>query len=838
MSDDKKGGGVGKPFIPPSVDQLHIPEEIPILPVRNTILFPGLIIPLAVGRPSSVRLLEHAVKYESYIGIVTQRDAAVDHPRAEDLYTVGTVARIIKTVRLAEDNYNVVIQGLARIRIREFTRFEPFAQAKVEPLSVEHTRDVETEALAINLSATAKEVLRHMPNVPDEASSMLEEITDPAQMTDLIAANMEISLAERQDILETLPLAERMRKVLQHLSHRLEVLKLSQKISSQVKGEMNKTQREYFLRQQLKAIREELGELDDEDGLDEHEQIAKKIEEANMPDDVERVARKESKRLKSIQPSSAEYTVARTYLDWLTDLPWSKSSEDRMDIEKVKDVLDADHYDLEKIKKRIIEYLAVRQLKKDMKGPILCLVGPPGVGKTSLGRSIARGIGREFVRISLGGVHDEAEIRGHRRTYVGALPGRVIQGMKKAGTNNPVFVLDEIDKLGRDFRGDPASALLEVLDPEQNYSFSDHYLEVPFDLSKVMFIATANVLDTIPPALRDRMEVLELPGYTREEKLFIAKKFLWPKQLEGHGLKPEQLTVTEDALTKIIEAYTREAGVRNLERRVADVCRSVAVEVAKGRTEPKVVEAKDLAEILGPETYYSEAAERTNVPGVAVGLAWTPTGGDLIFIEATKMHGKGSMTLTGQLGDVMKESAQAALSYLRSQSHLFGLPDNFLRETDLHIHIPAGAIPKDGPSAGVTMFTSLCSLLTGIKARDDTAMTGEITLRGKVLPVGGIKEKVLAAHRAGIRKIVMPERNRKDLVDVPEQTRQEMEFTFVSAVEDLLPHVLEEDPRTNAEARLASFKNRDKERRAEQEAEDPKTEKSGDGGDKPRARLS
>jgi ATP-dependent Lon protease len=776
-------------------DDLDFPEEIGILPVRNTILYPGLIIPLAVGRSGSVRLLEEVNKEDSFIGILTQKDPAEDNPREDDLYHVGTVARIIKTVKLAQDNYNVVIQGLARFRATKFIQYDPYMKVQMQVLKEDAPGDVETEALAINLKATAKEVIKHMPNVPDEAASMIEGLTDPGQMTDLIAANMEISIAERQEILETVGLNARMKLVLRHLTHRLEVLKLSQKISSQVKGEMNKTQREYFLRQQLKAIREELGELDEDDeGLDEFEQLAKKIEESNMPEEVEKTARKELKRLKTIQPSSAEYTVARTYLDWMTTLPWQRLSKDNLDTKNVREVLDQDHYDLDKVKKRIVEYLAVRRLKDDMKGPILCFVGPPGVGKTSLGKSIARAIGREFVRISLGGVHDEAEIRGHRRTYVGALPGRIIQGMKKANVRNPVFMLDEIDKLGRDFRGDPASALLEVLDPEQNNSFSDHYLEVPFDLSKVLFIATANQLDPVPPALRDRMEVIELPGYTREEKLFIAKKFLLPKQLQEHGLTDTFLKFGDEAVYSIIDSYTREAGVRNLERRVADVCRSQAVEFAEGKTEPKTIAEKDLAAVLGPERFFSEVAERTGVPGVSTGLAWTPTGGDLIFIEASRMKGKGTLTLTGQLGDVMKESAQAALSFIRSNAKMYGISEDFLKEQDLHVHIPAGAIPKDGPSAGVTLFTALVSLLSNVKVRHDVAMTGEITLRGKVLAIGGLKEKTLAAHRAGIRRIILPERNRKDLVDIPERTRDEMEFLFAQEVNDVLYYALLNPP--------------------------------------------
>jgi ATP-dependent Lon protease len=569
-------------------------------------------------------------------------------------------------------------------------------------------------------------------------------------------------------------------------------LKVREKINTQVQEEMGRNQREYVLRQQLKAIKEELGELDEAGGdLDEFKE---KVAEAKMPAETEKVALKQLERLKVMQPSSAEYTVTRTYLEWLVELPWSIETEDKLDIQEARDILNSDHYDLEKVKKRILEYLAVRKLKSDKKGPILCLLGPPGVGKTSLGRSIAKAMGRKFVRISLGGVRDEAEIRGHRRTYVGSLPGRIVQSLKKAGTKNPIFMLDEIDKLGHDFRGDPASALLEVLDPEQNNTFSDHYLEVPFDLSHVMFLATANVIDPVPAALKDRLEILELPGYTRDEKRNIARQFLVPKQLEEHGLKDTHIEVTDAAVAEVIDGYTREAGVRNLEREVGSIARGVAVKIAEGSKEKYVVKAEEVPEYLGPQKFMSEVAERTAEPGVATGLAWTPVGGDILFIEATKMPGMGSLVLTGQLGDVMKESAQAALSFVRAKAKWLGIEENFLDKTDIHVHIPAGAIPKDGPSAGVTMFTALASMLTGKPIRNDVAMTGEITLRGNVLPVGGIKEKILAAHRAGIKRIIMPDRNQKDMVDVPEQAKNEMEFFYVKKIDELLPLALTEMP--------------------------------------------
>jgi ATP-dependent Lon protease len=698
---------------------------------------------------------------------------------------------------VGEDNYSLVVQGLARFKVLELVQENPYLKARIDPIEDKTTivDDVEVEALAINLKKLAREVIELMPELPAAATELVESITHPGHLADLIAANVDVPIEEKQQVLETVDLKARMKLVLELLNRKREILKLSNKIDSAVKGEMSKTQREYYLRQQLKAIKEELGELGEEE--EELDELAERLKKAGLPPEVEKVAQKELNRLKSIPTASSEYTVARTYLDWIADLPWAKKSDDNLDIENAKSILDSDHYGLDKIKKRILEYLAVRKLKNDMRGPILCFVGPPGVGKTSLGQSIARAIGRKFVRLSLGGVRDEAEIRGHRRTYVGALPGRIIQSMKKAATVNPVMMLDEIDKLGADFRGDPSAALLEVLDPEQNHAFSDHYLDLAYDLSKVMFIGTANLLDPIPGPLRDRMEILELPGYTFEEKVHIAQNHLIPKQLKEHGLAAEAISLTEAALIKMIMAYTREAGVRNLERRIADVCRAVAVEVASGKVGPgakRTVDEPDVLEMLGPEKFYNETAERTEIPGVATGLAWTAAGGDILFIEATKMTGKGSLTLTGQLGDVMKESAQAALSYLRSKADTIGIPGNFLEKTDIHIHFPAGAIPKDGPSAGVTILTALVSLLTGIRVRSDVAMTGEATLRGLVLPVGGIKEKVLAAHRAGIKRVIIPARNEKDLLDVPEQARKELEFVFAAHMDEVLAAALEENP--------------------------------------------
>jgi ATP-dependent Lon protease len=773
---------------------VEIPEFLPILPLRNSVLFPNSIIPIDVGRKKSVKLVEEAISKEKpIIGIVTQRDARVEDPSPADLYTVGCAARILKVIKLAKDSFSVILQGVSRVRLLELGMQDPYMMAKIQVLPDPQGSSVELDALVGNVKDVAKRVIKLMPELPKEASALLDSVSEPGQLADLITSNLDVQVDEKQEILEISDLKARLRRVLQFLSRQHEVLKVREKINTQVQEEMGRNQREYVLRQQLKAIKEELGEIDETGGdLDD---FREKIASAKMPAESEKVALKQLERLKGMQPSSAEYTVTRTYLEWLVELPWSVGTEDKLDIPAARDILNADHYDLEKVKKRILEYLAVRKLKTDKKGPILCLVGPPGVGKTSLGKSIARALGRKFMRVSLGGVRDEAEIRGHRRTYVGSLPGRIIQGMKKVASNNPVFMLDEIDKLGHDFRGDPAAALLEVLDPEQNHAFSDHYLEVPFDLSKVMFIATANILDPVPPALRDRLEVLEIPGYTREEKLNIAKQFLIKKQVEEHGLTDEKLVFEDAAVGEIIDSYTREAGVRNLERELANVIRAVAVLVAENKAKDKeIVDIKRIPDFLGPQKFLPEVAERTAEAGVATGLAWTPVGGDILFIEATRMNGKGNLVLTGQLGDVMKESAQAALSFIRAHARWLGLDDTFLEKSDIHLHIPAGAIPKDGPSAGVTMFAAMVSLLTGKPVRSDVAMTGEITLRGLILPVGGIKEKFLAAHRAGIRRVIMPERNRKDVIDIPEQPRKELDIIHVKRMDELLPLVLTEMP--------------------------------------------
>jgi ATP-dependent Lon protease len=773
------------------LDEIKLADELPVLPIRNAVLFPGAVAPFDVGREKSVALVEDIENLnQPIIVIFAQRDPSTDDPGQEDLYPVGVAARVLKALKHSSGNYSLILQGLLRVRMESVLSNTPYLKARVSRLDEPKAEDVEAEALSMSLRDIAKQVIQLMPELPREAGSLIDSINEPGQLADLVAANLDAPVDEKSTLLETIDVKDRIRKVLRLLTRQLEILKMRERINSQIKEEMGKNQREYVLRQQLKAIKEELGEEDGDQG--DLDVLEERLAKANLPQEAETVARKQLKRLRAMQVGSAEYTVVRTYIDWILDIPWSATTPDNMEIAQVRRVLDEDHSGLDKVKKRIVEFLAVRKLKTDKKGPILCLLGPPGVGKTSLGRSIARALGRKFVRISLGGVHDEAAIRGHRRTYVGALPGQVIQGMKKSGTINPVFVLDEIDKIGHDFRGDPAAALLEVLDPEQNDTFSDHYLEIPYDLSKVMFIATANVGDTIPAPLRDRMEIIEIPGYTRREKLDIARQHLVPKQIEDHGLKTSQVELTDAALQVIIESHTREAGVRRLEQQIATVVRGIAVKVAEGEAGPwRLDNEADLRPFLGAARFTSEIAERTEEAGVATGLAWTSVGGEILFIEATRMHGSGKLQLTGQLGDVMKESAQAAMSYVRTRAEQFGIPVDFLEKSDIHIHIPAGGMPKDGPSAGVTMMTSIVSLLSGVRIRHDVAMTGEITLRGRVLPVGGIKEKVLAAHRAGIKRVILPERNVADLEEVPQEVREELDFVPVSKMDDVLRAALE-----------------------------------------------
>jgi ATP-dependent Lon protease len=780
---------------PPDTGEIEFGNELPVLPIRNAVLFPAAVAPFDVGREKSVALVEDIENLDQpIIAIIAQRDPSTDDPGQTDLHPVGVAARVLKALKHSSGNYSLILQGLVRIRLEQVVTAEPYIRARVSRLDEPPAEDVESEALAMSLRDIAKQVIQLMPELPREAGSLIDSIQEHGQLADLVAANLDAPVDEKAQLLETLDAKERIRKVLRLLTRQLEILKMRERINSQIKEEMGKNQREYVLRQQLKAIKEELGEEEGDQG--DLDILEERIAKANLPGEADKVAHKQLKRLRQMQVGSAEYTVVRTYIDWILDIPWSKQTSDNMDIAAVRKVLDEDHSGLEKVKKRIVEYLAVRKLKTDKKGPILCLIGPPGVGKTSLGRSVARALGRKFHRISLGGVHDEAAIRGHRRTYVGALPGQVIQGMKKATTINPVFMLDEIDKIGHDFRGDPAAALLEVLDPEQNDTFSDHYLEIPYDLSKVMFIATGNVGDTIPAALKDRMEIIEIPGYTRREKLDIARVHLVPKQLDEHGIKPEQVSLEDAAIESIIDHYTREAGVRNMERQIASVVRGVAVKVAEGEKGPWIIADEEaLRPYLGAPRFSSEVAERTAETGVATGLAWTSVGGEILFIECTKMHGTGKLQLTGQLGDVMKESAQTAMSYVRTRAKAFGIAEDFLEKSDIHIHIPAGAMPKDGPSAGVTMMTAIVSLLTGIHVRHDVAMTGEITLRGRVLPVGGIKEKVLAAHRAGIKRIILPERNTADLDEIPEEVRETLEFVPVSKMDAVLANALLEPDR-------------------------------------------
>ncbi len=768
----------------------NIPEVLPILPLFDAALFPRMVLPLMVMQAESIKLVDEAMAKDRIIGLLVSRKPPNESQEPlKELYRVGTSALILKMAKTQDNRAQLLVQGLSRFRVREFIAEKPYPRARVEVIHEKERMDKEIEALMTNLVTQFSRIVELSPGLPPEVATMAKSIKEAHMLADMIASTINTSVEEKQEILEIIDVKKRLKRVTELVAHQLEILELGNKIQSQVKGDMEKSQREYYLRQQLKAIKEELGETDDQSV--EIEDYRTRIAEKNLPEEARREAERELNRLARMHPSSAEYTVVATYLDWLTTLPWNESSEDNLDIKKARKILDEDHYGLEKAKKRIIEYLAVRKLKQDSKGPILCFAGPPGTGKTSLGRSIARAMGRKFCRISLGGVRDEAEIRGHRRTYVGAMPGRIIQAIRRAGTNNPVFMLDEIDKVGSDFRGDPSSALLEVLDPEQNNAFSDHYLDVPFDLSKVMFITTANILDTIPPALRDRMEVLELLGYTEDEKIKIANRYLIPRQRREHGLKAHQISFTRGAVRRIINGYTREAGLRNLEREIATICRGVAAAIAEEEATSVTIKMVNVAKYLGPVRYTSEVKARHLIPGVAMGLAWTPVGGELLFVEATAMPGKNRLTLTGQLGDVMKESATAALSYIRTHAAEFGIEDEFFERHDIHIHVPAGAIPKDGPSAGVTMLTALVSLFIDKPVRRDLAMTGEITLRGQVMPVGGIKEKVLAAHRAGIRTLVLPQWNEKDLQDIPKKVLKTITFHFVDKMREVLEIALD-----------------------------------------------
>lgn len=769
--------------------EIEIPEEVPVLAVRDIVIFPYMILPLFVGRDISVKAVEYSLNSNRLIFLLTQRDFNVENPEPSDLYSIGTVCMIMRMLRLPDGRLKILVQGLSKARALSFKEHEGFYVAKIEKIEDLQIKEItlENEAMIRTVKEQLEKVISLGKNIPPDAMVIIENIDEPGRLADLIASNLGLKSEQAQEILEINNPIERLHKINEILNKEIQLLTIQQKIQKDARNEMDKTQREYFLREQLKAIQKELGDIDEK--AEEINEFRKKIEEAKMPEKVKEEAEKQLKRLERMHPEAAESAIIRTYLEWLTELPWSRSTKDRLDIKSAKNILDKDHYDLEKIKERILEYLSVRKLKEKMKGPILCFIGPPGVGKTSLGRSIAKALGREFVRISLGGVRDEAEIRGHRRTYVGALPGRIIQGIKQAGTNNPVFMLDEIDKLGMDFRGDPSSALLEVLDPEQNNSFVDHYLAVPFDLSNVMFICTGNIADTIPSALKDRMEIIYLSGYIEEEKLQIAKRYLIPKQLDEHGLNASVMKISDKAIRYLITHYTREAGVRNLEREIANLCRKVAKYIAEGKKKKFYITPQKVSKFLGAPKYLPEEELKKEEIGVATGLAWTEAGGDVIYVEATIMKGKGNLILTGQLGDVMKESAQAALSYVKSKSKELKIDEKLFSTMDLHIHVPAGAIPKDGPSAGITMASAIASVFTGKPLRKDVAMTGEITLRGRVLPIGGLKEKVLAAKRMGIKTVIIPKRNKKDLEELPKYVKEGMKFILPESMDQVLRHI-------------------------------------------------
>ncbi len=774
-----------------------LPDALPILPLRETVTYPDTLTPLAVGQERSIKLVNDVLSGDRMLAMVASKDPENDKPGPDDLYRVGVAGTVARMMRIPDGTLRILVQGSQRIRLLDYVSEEPYLVARIEEMPDVVEQSTELEALSRNVQSTFSEIIEAIPYLPEELQLAVANIDDPSALSHLIAGALRISTEEKEELLETVDVTKRLRRLSEILARELEVVQLGSKIQSQVESEIDKGQREYFLRQQLKAIQEELGEGDEQQA--EISELRERIEQAGLPEEAKKAAGRELSRLEKLPPVAAEYGVIRTYIEWLVDLPWSKETEDNLDIRHARKVLDEDHYDLEEVKDRILEYLAVRKLNPDSPGPILCFVGPPGVGKTSLGRSIAKALGREFERISVGGVRDEAEIRGHRRTYIGALPGTIIRALRDAGTRNPVFMIDEIDKMGADFRGDPSSAMLEVLDPAQNSTFRDHYLDLPFDLSEVFFIATANIPDTIPSPLLDRMEVIQLAGYTVDEKLHIARKYLVPRQLEANGLRGSQIEFADAALRAIIEEYTREAGVRNLEREIGTVCRKVARQVAEGKSDGKVkVSAKRARELLGKRRFFSETRRRTKDPGVATGLAWTPVGGEVLFVEATAVPGTGNLTITGQLGDVMRESAQAALSWVRGHSNKLvpDLPEDWFAKHDLHVHVPAGAVPKDGPSAGVAMATALASLISNRPVRNDVAMTGEITLTGQVLPIGGLKEKSLAAQRAGIKTVIVPDRNEGDVEEMSPEEREGLEFVYVDEIGEALDVALEPERKT------------------------------------------
>ena len=771
--------------------RVALPATPAVMAIRNTVIFPGTVMPLLVGREKSRRLIDDVLPDQKTIVLVTQREGDVEDPAPDELYQVGTAVTVLKLLRNEDGNRTIIVHGLMRVRIDSFSQTDPYYRARVTPIHdvTDKSAEKELEARIMDVREKAERLVELAPNVPDEAQVVINSIESPSALADFLAANLPLELPDKQSLLDEANVLRRLEILQQYLHRQVDVLELSGQIQQEVRQSIDKSQREYFLREQLKAIQKELGQVDEQTA--EVDELKGRIDQTKMSEPVKAECLRQIDRLERIPPASPEYNVIRTYVDVMVELPWGITTADNLDIRRARATLDADHYDLEKVKKRILEYLAVRRLAPESRGPVLCFVGPPGVGKTSLGQSIARALGRKFIRMSLGGMRDEAELRGHRRTYIGAMPGRVIQEIRKAGSANPVFMLDELDKVGMDFRGDPTSALLEILDPAQNFSFQDHYLNVPFDLSAVMFIGTANIMSTVPPALRDRMEVIELPGYTLNEKLQIARKYLFPRQLRENGLKARQLRITDASLKEIAKYYTREAGVRELERRIGAICRGMAARIAEGKARRKTVNIKDVSTFLGPKEYESELAQRTSVPGVATGLAYTPYGGEIIFIEATAYPGKSNLVLTGQIGDVMRESVRAALSLIRSRADELGIPDEAFANQDIHVHVPAGAVPKDGPSAGVAMATAIYSLLKGRNVRSNVAMTGEVTLRGLVLPVGGIKEKILAAKQAGIKTVVLPERNRRHIEDVPADARKQMKFVFASSIDDVLAAAME-----------------------------------------------